>query len=498
MERTTRFLLAIGAGLLWLPASLLSEGASSDSESWPQFRGPDGLSVARDQEIPMNFGPNENVLWSTPIPKGNSSPIIWRDHLFLSAYRDDRRIMLAIDRHDGSLIWERSVTAHSPEEFTHRLSGPAESTPCTDGKRVYFYFGNYGLIALNFDGSLAWEKQLSKPRTGMGTGTSPILIGNSLILIRDGTDDPCILSLNSSTGEEIWKHPRLGYTTSHSSPFVWKNKLQTELVIAGTSSLVSLNPATGKLLWKTENTNGFPCTTPTGNADRLFFASWSANSSGGRDTLEAHFDDDIKFSEAELADPDLFFRRFDQNRDGVIEQYELPPSRARDVFKWLDRNDNQLWETDEFDILLRPPGKGRNIMVAVRPGGAGVLNGTEYIAWEWQKHLPYTASPLLSGNRVYLVKSLGIITCLNTETGEPHFEGMRTGVKGEYFASPIKVGSHILITSSLGTLTLIRDSNTFEIAAQNDIGEEIVATPAVVDNTLYLRSLERLWAFKRE
>ena len=248
MKRTTRFVLAIGAGLLWLSTSLPSEGASPDFESWPQFRGPDGMSVARDQEIPMDFGPDENELWSTSIPRGNSSPIIWRDHLFLSAYHDDKRIMLAIDRYDGSLIWERSVTAQSPEEFTHRLSGPAESTPCTDGKRVYFYFGNYGLIALNLDGSLAWEKQLRKPRTGMGTGTSPILIGNSLILIRDGTDDPCILSLDSSTGEEIWKRPRLGYTTSHSSPFVWKNKLQTELVIAGASSLVSLNPATGKLL----------------------------------------------------------------------------------------------------------------------------------------------------------------------------------------------------------------------------------------------------------
>ena len=97
-----------------------------------------------------------------------------------------------------------------------------------------------------------------------------------------------------------------------------------------------------------------------------------------------------------------------------------------------------------------------------------------------------------------MVKSLGIITCLNTETGESHFEGMRTGVKGEYFASPVKIGSHILITSSLGILTLIKDSDTFEIAAQNDIGEEIVATPALVDKTLYLRSLERLWAFKKE
>lgn len=491
MYGISKTMVRLGAGLFLLP-SLLWAG------NWPQFLGPEGRADAGTQDIPIEFGPDKNLLWRIETPTGNASPIIWGDLLFLSGYRDQERLMRAIDRRDGSLFWERSVRAHSPEEFTHRLSGPAEATPCTDGKRVYFYFGNYGLVALHFDGSLAWEKKLSKPRTGMGTGTSPILIGDSLILIRDGTNDPCILSLDRETGGVRWKHPRLGYSTSHSSPFVWRNRIRTELIIAGTNSLVSLDPDTGRLIWKVEDTNGFPCTTPTGDLDMLFFSSWSANSSGGRDTLEAHFDDALTFTNEELENPKLFFRRFDRNEDGVLEQDELPPSRARDVFKWLDRNDNQLWEPDEFDILLKPPGKGRNIMIAVKAGGEGLLNGTDRIAWEWRKNLPYVASPLLSENRVYLVKSLGIISCLKRETGEPFFEGMRTGVKGEYFASPLKIGDKILILSSLGTLFLIKDSEEFEVLSENTIGEEIIATPAIVDDTLYVRSVESLWAFRKK
>lgn len=463
---------------------------------WPQFLGPNGLADAGKQDIPLSFGANENLLWRVDLPKGNSSPVIWGKYLFVTGFKGQDRIMLAIDRFSGEILWERNAPAPGAEDFTHRLASPAQSTPCTDGKQVYFYFGNYGLIALNFDGSLVWEKRLPKPRTGMGTGTSPILSGQLIILNRDGTANPCILALDTATGEEVWKLPRFGYNSSHATPFLWKNKLRTELIIAGTRSLISINPTTSELIWIVENTNAFPCTSPTGTKDQLFFASWSANNTGGRQKLEAHFDDELVFSDEELEDPNLFFSRFDKDGDGILKEEELPQSRAKDVFKWLDRNKNKLWEKDEFSILTKPGGRGRNIMVTIKPGGKDILNGTEFISWEWKKNLPYVSSPLVSENRVFLVKSLGIVTCLNSRTGEPYFEGKRTGIKGEYFSSPIKAGNKILITSSLGSIIILEDNEEFRILAQNDIYEEIIATPAIVDHTIYLRSTDSLWAFK--
>ena len=462
---------------------------------WPQFLGPNGQPTAFEQTVPTTFGPDENLLWRIDLPSGHSSPCIWGNHLFLSAYEGKNLIMLAIDRRDGSLLWKQNVQAKSETDFIHRAACPAQSTPCTDGELVYFYFGSYGLVALDFDGKLAWEKRLSSPRSKFGAGTSTILYGDSSLINRDDTDDPCILSLNSKTGETRWKHPRFGYRTNQSTPFVWNNRLRTELVFAGTRSLVSLNPDSGELLWKVEDTCALPCSSPTGNNDMLFFASWTASHVGGQDKLQAHFHDDIGFTQDEMEKPEAFFARFDADKDNRITREELPQSRARDVFKWIDRNRDDSWDQDEFKILLRPAGDGRNIMVAVKAGGNGLLNDTTFVAWERSKHLPYVATPLLSGDRVYLVKSLGVITCLNTSTGIPYFEGERTGVKGEYYASPIKIGNRIFLTSSLGTVIVIRDSESFEILAKNILEEETFATPAVADNTLYIRSASSLWAF---
>ena len=482
---------------LFLIGSLLYHSAICIYANWPQFLGPGGLADAENQNIPVEFGPDKNLAWRVDLPKGHGSPIIWGNNLFVAGYRGENRLMLAIDRRDGTILWEQKVQSHGKEEFTHRLSSPAESTPCTDGERVYFYFGNYGLVALDLDGSVAWKKPMPRPKTGMGTGTSPVLIGNTLILNRDGTNDPCILAIDTKTGAEKWKHPRIGYSSTHSSPFVWRNGIRTEIIIAGTRSLVSLNPESGHLIWKIENMNGFPCTTPTGNRDSLYFASWSNAGIGGRDTVEAHFDDELVFTDEEIEDPELFFTRFDKSADGRISINELPQSRARDVFKWLDRDKNGYWETDEFSILTRPPGRGRNIMVAIKSGGEGLLNDTEFISWEWKKNLPYVASPLISKDRVYLVKSLGIITCLNNKTGEPLYSGERTGIKGEYFASPVLAGDNILLISSLGRVIVIKDNDQFQIQAKNKLDEEIVATPAIVDDTIYLRSIDSLWAFRK-
>jgi len=183
----------VGLSILLLTTLLHSADSNVEpTHTWPQFRGPDGLANAGDQDIPLHFGQTENLLWRTEVLKGHSSPIIWGRNLFLTGFKDETRIMLAIDRFSGQTLWEKKAEAPATEDFTHRLASPAESTPCTDGKHVYFYFGNYGLIALNFDGSVAWEKRLPRPSTGMGTGTSPILSGESLILNRDGTDEPWI------------------------------------------------------------------------------------------------------------------------------------------------------------------------------------------------------------------------------------------------------------------------------------------------------------------
>lgn len=468
------------------------------NKQWPQFLGPGGNATTTQKNVPLRFGPQENLYWQVPIFPGNSSPCIWGELIFLSGYDDKDLVMFALDRHEGKILWERRVQATSGVDFNHRSATPAQPTACSDGERVYFYFGTYGLIALDFDGKTTWEKRLPPTKGNFGAGSSPILNDGILYLNLDNTEAASILAINAFNGETKWEHPRIGYRSAHSTPYFWKNRIRNELVIAGSHSLVSLDPNSGQLLWKVEDTCGMPCSSPSGNADQIVFGSWSPGHVGGKDKVIAHFDDELAFTDEELSDPSALFARFDNNGDQRIERDEFPPSRARDVFKWMDRDRNDGVDVDELSILLRPAGRGRNIMVAVNAGGSGLLNGTEYLAWEYGKRLPYVPTPLISENRVFFVKSLGLLTCLDIETGEPFYEGERLGVKGEYYTSPVKVGDAILVASSLGSVIAIRDSEQFEIVAQNDLGEEILATPAIVDDTLYLRTASTMWAFKEQ
>lgn len=125
-----------------------------ENNFWPQFRGPKGQSVASGQTLPANFGPNKNVRWKTAIPEGHSSPAIWENHLFLTAYEDLKLIMLCIRRSDGKTIWKDERPIKELQRYSHKDSSPSAPTPCTDGERVAFLFGDYGLIVFDMGGKL--------------------------------------------------------------------------------------------------------------------------------------------------------------------------------------------------------------------------------------------------------------------------------------------------------------------------------------------------------
>jgi hypothetical protein len=138
-------------------------------------------------------------------------------------------------------------------------------------------------------------------------------------------------------------------------------------------------------------------------------------------------------------------------------------------------------------------------LVAVEAGHDGELSEDRGIAWTFDntKALPYVPTPLLLNGRIHLIKSGGIVACLDAETGEPVYGPQRSGVSGEYYASPVAWGHHVLLCAHRGTVLVLQDGEEFKVLAQNEIGEAIYATPAIVDGTLYLRSAEHLWAIGR-
>src|SRR5258708_5542757 len=182
--------------------------ATGQTISWPQYRGPNGSGIAAESSNPpLEFAPEKRVLWKTAVPSGHSSPSIWGDRIFLTTFDKETKKLevLALARANGKILWRRIVPAEGLESV-HDISSPATATPATDGERVYAYFGSYGLICFDLDGNRQWSVPLGIAHViPYGSGTSPILAGELVILNRDEGPQPYLLAVDRHSGKIAWK-----------------------------------------------------------------------------------------------------------------------------------------------------------------------------------------------------------------------------------------------------------------------------------------------------
>jgi outer membrane protein assembly factor BamB len=288
---------------LLIVSSLTTVGSAAN---WPQWRGPDGSGISNEKNLPSEWTPTKNIKWKTPINgRGHSSPIVWGNRVFVTtavegdlvpgakavkhtadgkeflhpdsvgADRKHQFKVIALNRESGKILWEAVAWEGTPYDNRHRKSSYAASTPATDGKMVYAFFGTEGLYAYDFIGKLAWKAQLGNLATvGMGTGTSPILYDNLVIVQcdEDNGEASFIVGLDKKTGKEVWRTPRK-VQVSWSTPLLVKTSMRSELITSGTESVISYDPATGKELWhhKCVESNAIP--SPVANSDMVFLVA---------------------------------------------------------------------------------------------------------------------------------------------------------------------------------------------------------------------------------
>lgn len=281
-------------------------GAVTAGANWPQWRGPDGSGISTEKNLPADWSPTRNIKWKTPIGgRGHSSPIVWGNHIFLTTaiegdvvpgakavtHLSDGKVFLhpdsigadhkhafkviAVDRNSGKILWEATAWTGTPYDNRHRKSSYAASTPATDGKLVYAFFGTEGLYAYDFDGRLAWKADLGKLGTvGMGTGTSPILFENLVIVQcdEDNGETSFIVALDKRTGKEVWRTPRK-VQVSWSTPLLVHTAKRAELVTSGTEFVIAYDPATGKELWRHKGVESNAIPSPVANTDMVFLVA---------------------------------------------------------------------------------------------------------------------------------------------------------------------------------------------------------------------------------
>ena len=187
--------------------------------------------------------------------------------------------------------------------------------------------------------------------------------------------------------------------------------------------------------------------------------------------------------------------QYDKDKDGRISRAELLPDKELgEHFGWIDTSDDSFVTEAEWSVA-RALGLGAWGSVAMTPGAArGQLPGTA-VRWRFQKNVPYIPAPLLYQGVYYLVKTGGIVTTLDPATGTLLKEGRATGALGEYYASPVAADGRVYVANLEGKITVLKSGGQWEILAQNDLREEISATPALANGRLYVRTREAMYCF---
>ncbi len=455
-------------------------GAGAAETWWPQFRGPNASGVSGSAKPPVEFGPGTNQHWKISVPSGMSSPCVWRDRIFLTAFADGALETICYGRRDGQRLWKQAVTPEKLEDYHATESSPAASTPATDGKRVVSYFGSCGLICYDLKGKELWRHPLPTAQTagGFGSGCSPVIVEGLVLVNRDQVTGCALLAVDLKTGKKVWEAGRPDVIQSFGTPIFWKNEGVPEVVMSGSLKLKGYDLKTGMERWSLAGMPSFTCTTPVIGEGLLFFAGWAPGKEAGTaPTFEG------------MAKP------ADKDNDGVVSLEEAKAAKFDSFFKSLDMDQDGKLTPEDFTALQAQMAKGENVLLAVKPGGKGVLQENQ-VAWKQTRGLPYVPCPLYYDGRVYLVKDGGIVSSFDAKTGKPYYQQERIDAIGNYYASPVAADGRIYLASLNGRVTVLAAGGELpKVLHRADFGERISATPAPVGNTIYVRTATALYAF---
>lgn len=472
--------VAMKVKLLLLTLSLAINMSATAAEIWwPQFRGPNCSGVSDSAKPPIEFGPGKNQLWKTAVPPGASSPCVWDDRIFLTAFADGKLETLCLARTDGKLLWRRPAPAEKLEEFHATEGSPAAATPTTDGKTVISYFGSCGLVAYDFNGQELWQHKLPVIQTpgSFGSGGSPALAGGVVLVNRDQAGPCSLLAVDLKSGKKLWEAPRTDVGPGFGSPMLWKNAGTDEVIMSGSLKLKAYDLKTGKERWSLGGLPSFTCTTPVVGDGMLFFAGWAPG------------------KEANTMPTWASMVQFDKNKDGAITPDELKGTEMESFFRSLDVNHDGKITKEDLDSLAAMMAKGENVLLAVKPGGKGELS-EDAVAWKQTRGLPYVPSPLHYRGRVYLVKDGGMASCFDAKTGKVHYQQERLNAASSFYASPVAADGRVYFTSLNGKVVVVEaGGDAPKTLHQADFGERISATPALVENAIYIRTAKALYAF---
>ena len=463
---------------------LVSAAATHAAELvWDRFRGPNGAGVSRTANVPEEFGPEQNVVWRTPLPHGLSSPVFGKHSIFLTGYEDNKLVTFSLDRETGRIKWRREIVRERAGKL-RKPNNPASPSVATDGENAFAFFQDLGLLAYGPDGNELWRIPLGPFNNPMGMGASPVYVDGKIIQVCDAETDSFMLAVDAATGKVAWRNERPFSLRGFSTPVVYRPADGgTQVLVPGSYELSAYDVASGEKVWWVQGLTWQMKPTPVlDDEGYAYVLGWAGQADLGQqedvppfaEVLPSLDDDgDGRLSAAEVTE--LFGRRVQNG----LDSYDLDNSGFMELRDWEHH---------------RRKRRAVNAVRKIRLGGKGDMTEGA-VQWLYYKSLPNVPSPLLYDGVVYLTKDGGIMTALSAADGTVLKQGRLRDALGRYFASPVAAGGRVFAADETGQVTVLKPGADWTILRTNAMGEEIYATPVIMDGRLFVRTRAALYCF---
>lgn len=449
------------------------------AEEWGQFRGLNGTGVMETSSLPEQFGHQRNLVWRVSTAPGHSSPILSEKRIFLTGIEREKLWVLCLDRTSGDLLWKREVP-RSRSEVVHQANGPATPTPVTDGRNVYAFFGDFGLISFDADGQERWRLPLGPFNNPMGLAASPILADGKVLMICDQESGSFFIAVDQKTGQVVWRVERPGFTRGFSTPVLFRTKTgKLQVVVSGSQQLTAYSVKSGQEVWWMFGLTWQMKSTPVIKGDLLYLNGWAGGADDGDREKVAGFADVLS--------------ELDADGDQRLSQKEIDGFSVRWDFSRLDLDRTGFLEERDWRIY-RAKRLARNGALGVRLGGDGDMTERNLL-WRYKRSLPNVPSPLLYKDILYLMKEGGVLTALDPADGKVLKQDRIREALGTYYASPVAGDGKIFVVSLEGKVSVVRAGADWQVLSVNDLGSQCSATPAISQGRLYIRTYEHLYCF---
>lgn len=377
---------------------------------WPQFRGPTGQGISEERGLPLTWSENKNVRWKVAIPgRGWSSPVVQGDRIWLTTATEEGKSLraIAIDRNTGAIIQNVEIFRLKSAKLANSKNSLASPTPVIEGDRIYLHFGAFGTACITQSGEIVWKTRLEYDNGQHGTGGSPIIYEDLLIVSCDGNDVQFVAALDKSTGKVRWKKTREGYQ-AYTTPLIVSLPAGDQVISPGAFRAIAYEPRTGKEIWSVKYGEGFS------NVPRPVFG---------------------------------------------------------------------------HGLVFICTGFQQASLLAVKPDGRGDITKSK-VVWRLDRGVPFTPSPLLVGDELYIVTDNGVATCVDAKTGQ---ELWRARLGGNHSASPVYADGKIYFLSEEGESVVIAPGRQLKHLATNQLDGPTLASIAVSDGSLFIRSATHLY-----